>query len=48
MKTERMRWGKCLRANKAVGEEGDEKEAEEGHLVRFVHKRLAVLSHKIC
>lgn len=30
-----------------MGEEGEEEE-EEGHLVWRVHKRLAVLSHKIC
>ncbi len=29
-------------------EEGEEEEEEEGHLVWCVHKRLAVLSHKIC
>lgn len=27
---------------------GGRRRKKKGHLVRFVHKRMAVLSHKIC
>lgn len=47
METEGMSRGKMLESKeKAAGEEGEEE--EEGHLIWRVHKRLAVLSHKIC